>query len=58
MNVAASTRHAGSDHRFFVLAAVGVLAIVIVGFARSYYLKTLFGTPALPLLCICICTAH
>lgn len=44
---APSPRH---DHRFFVAAGAAAFAIVFVGFARTYYLKSLFGTPALPWL--------
>ena len=36
------------DHRLYIWAAVFVPIIVLAGFARSYYLKGLFGTPALP----------
>ena len=35
---------------FFVAAGVAAFAIVFAGFARTYYLKVVFGTPALPLL--------
>lgn len=38
------------DHRFFLVAGVAALAVVFAGFARTYYLKFAFGTPALPLL--------
>jgi hypothetical protein len=34
----------------YTWVAVGSFLIVFAGFARTYYLKTLFGTPALPLL--------
>jgi hypothetical protein len=40
----------GKDRRFYVGAALVALLVVFVGFSRSYYLKALFGTPALPLL--------
>jgi len=30
--------------------ALGMAAVALVGFARSYYLKGLFRTPALPLV--------
>ena len=35
------------DHRFYVSAAIAAFAVVFAGFARTYYLKTLFGAPAL-----------
>jgi len=41
------TRGRGS---FYTWVAVGTFLIVFAGFARTYYLKILFGTPALPLL--------
>lgn len=37
-----------SDHVFYRVTAVAVLAAVFFGFATTYYLKGLFGTPALP----------
>lgn len=51
MNVVANA-HARSDfeHRFFITALVAIFAIVAIGFAKTYYLKFLFGTPALPWL--------
>ena len=40
-----------SQHRFYTFAAWGVVAIVLLGFAKTYYLKLAFGTPGLsPLL--------
>jgi hypothetical protein len=36
-----------SERRFYVGAAVAVAAIVLTGFARTYYLKGYFHTPAL-----------
>ena len=36
------------DRRLFMWAAVFIPVIVLIGFARTYYLKGLFGTPALP----------
>ena len=36
------------DRRLYTWAAVFIPVIVLAGFARSYYLKGLFGTPALP----------
>jgi hypothetical protein len=38
------------DHRFYLWPAVAAFAVVIGGFARTYYLKLAFGTPALPWL--------
>jgi hypothetical protein len=38
------------DRRFYIIACLGAFAIVFAGFARTYYLKGLFGTPALPWL--------
>ncbi len=40
----------GSGRRLYTTAAVVASLIVFAGFARSYYLKTVFGTPELPLL--------
>ena len=39
-----------ADHRFSLWFAIAAFAVVVVGFARTYYLKLLFGTPALPWL--------
>jgi hypothetical protein len=50
VNVQAPAFRNTSDHRFFLAAAVGIASIVFVGFARSYFLRSLFGMPALPLL--------
>ncbi|HSV71528.1 MAG TPA: hypothetical protein VLI72_15570 [Methylibium sp.] len=38
---------AAADRRFFGIAAVVVALVVFAGFARTYYLKPIFGTPAL-----------
>lgn len=38
------------DRRFFVGAAIGALVVVFAGFARTYFLKFVYHTPALPLL--------
>lgn len=35
------------DHRFYTWAALAAAAIVFVGFARTYYLKGVYGGPAL-----------
>lgn len=36
-----------ADHRLSVYGALAAFAVVFAGFARTYYLKTVFGTPAL-----------
>lgn len=41
-------RTTGKDRRLYIWFAVFVPVIVLAGFARSYYLKGFFGTPALP----------
>lgn len=38
------------DHRFYFYGALAAFTVVFAGFARSYFLKTWFGTPALPWL--------
>lgn len=38
----------GKDRRLYIWAAVFIPIIVLIGFARSYYLKGFFGTPPLP----------
>jgi hypothetical protein len=38
------------DRRFYGVACVAAFAAAFAGFARTYYLKLLFGTPALPWL--------
>lgn len=40
------------DRRLAVVMAVFVPLVVFIGFARSYYLKSLFGFPALPSLLV------
>lgn len=47
-----TTRPRGTafEHRFFLVALLAIFAVVVAGFARTYYLKFLFGTPALPWL--------
>lgn len=37
-----------TERRFYISVAVLIPIIVLIGFARTYYLKGLFGTPALP----------
>lgn len=39
-----------SGHRFYAGVAIGTALIVFAGFAKTYYLKALFGTPQLRLL--------
>jgi len=41
--------NAGRRGRFFTWMAIAVVATVVAGFTPTYYLKPLFGTPALPL---------
>src|SRR5262245_17368163 len=41
-------RIAGRDRRLYTWAAVFIPIIVVIGFARSYYLKPFFNTPSLP----------
>ena len=38
------------DRRFYGLVGVGVLALILWGFGKTYYFKAAFGTPALPTL--------
>lgn len=38
------------DHGFYLLTAVAAFAVVMVGFARTYYLKLAFDAPVLPWL--------
>ena len=38
------------DRRLFVGAAIGALVVVFIGFSRTYFLKFLYHTPALPWL--------
>jgi hypothetical protein len=50
MSVETSALSRGTDRRFYTWAAMGAIAIVFAGFARTYFLKTSFGTPALSTL--------
>lgn len=50
MAIDQSIKHIGKDRRLYTWAAIGIALIVLTGFARTYYLKGLFGTPALPSL--------
>ncbi len=43
-----SIQTTGKDRRLYIWFAVFMPIIVLAGFARSYYLKGFFGTPALP----------
>lgn len=47
-----SIQTSGKDRRLYIWFAVFIPVIVLVGFARSYYLKGFFGTPALPSLLV------
>ena len=40
------------DRRLYTWVAVFVPVIVLIGFARSYYLKGFFNTPAIPSLLV------
>lgn len=50
MNTSVSANRVKPRGSFYTWAAVCTFLIVFAGFARTYYLKILFGTPALPLL--------
>lgn len=41
-------RSGGKDRRLYTWVAVFIPIVVLAGFARTYYLKSLFGAPALP----------
>lgn len=47
---AAAIPHRMFDRRFYLAISVVFFALVIWTFARTYFFKTLFGTPVLPLL--------
>ena len=48
---APARRRREGEHRLYRWAVVAAFAVVFVGFARTYFLKVLFGTPSLsPLL--------
>jgi len=36
------------DRRLYLAAALLLPLVILIGFARTYYLKTVFGTPAVP----------
>jgi hypothetical protein len=46
---AASPRRV-ADHRYYYAVSIGLGVAVFAGFARTYYLKSLFGAPGLPVL--------
>jgi hypothetical protein len=50
MNTCVPAKRTVPAGSFYTLVAVGTFLIVFAGFARSYFLKVLFGTRALPLL--------
>lgn len=50
MNTFAAANRPKPRGSFYTWVAVCIFLIIFAGFARTYYLKTLFGTPALPLL--------
>jgi len=50
MSVEANAMSRGADRRLYTWAAMAAIAIVFAGFARTYFLKTSFGTPALSTL--------
>jgi hypothetical protein len=47
MNGDSTISRGGFDRRFSTWAALAAALIVFIGFARTYYLKGVFGTPAL-----------
>jgi len=50
MNAHISAIQNNSRNTYFTWAAIVVSLLVFAGFARTYYLKSFFGTPALPTL--------
>ena len=48
MAIDAAIHRIGRDRRLYISVAIFIPIIVLLGFARTYYLKGLFGTPALP----------
>lgn len=46
--MASNIHRTTQDRRLYIWAAFVIPIIVIIGFARTYYLKGLFGTPPLP----------
>jgi uncharacterized membrane protein YozB (DUF420 family) len=47
VSVDTTTQRSGFDRRFSTWVAITTALIVFIGFARTYYLKGIFGTPAL-----------
>lgn len=47
MSADTTTQRSGFDRRFSTWVAITTAVIVFIGFARTYYLKGVFGTPAL-----------
>lgn len=50
MNIAARTFRHNEGRGFYIGAVIGAFAIVFAGFARSYFLRGVFGAPPLTLL--------
>jgi hypothetical protein len=50
MTLAVAKPKLALNHRFYGVISLGLALVVFVGFARTYYLKGLFGAPPLPLL--------
>lgn len=50
MNAYTPTNLSRQRGSFYTWVAVGIFMVIFAGFARTYYLKALFGTRALPLL--------
>ncbi len=48
MAIPESAFNRAREHRFYILAAILFPLIIVVGFARSYYLGFLFSAPPLP----------
>ena len=48
MAIDSAIHRSGRDRRLYTWVAAFIPIIVLAGFARTYYLKGLFGTPALP----------
>src|ERR1700690_1312444 len=50
MSVNTNAIGSGAERRLYTWAALAAIAIVFAGFARTYFLKASFGTPALSTL--------
>lgn len=48
MAISQGIQRSGRDRRLYTWVAVFIPVLVLIGFARTYYLKSFFGTPALP----------